>query len=56
MQPRSYKRIDHPAVGAVACPYCGALRGVPCRKKYAGPGSPYTETHAARVRKAEGKD
>lgn len=47
----------HPAVAATWCPYCNAVRGVPCRSP--GPGyqlHPYVETHLARVKLYEEKN
>lgn len=43
---------QHPAVGAVACPYCLQPKGVPCvttEKRSAGPRQA-TEAHNARVK------
>lgn len=47
-----HNSVQHPAVGQVACPYCGQPRGVPCvtTGKRALIPLQRTETHNARVR------
>lgn len=55
---RPYAPLTHPAVAAVNCPCCGALRGTPCHLTTRAPGwkfdrATYTETHTARLRAAE---
>jgi hypothetical protein len=47
-----YISMEHPAVGAVVCPYCHAPRSIPCTstgKKAVVPGQ-RNGTHLARVR------
>lgn len=46
-----HHNVQHPAVGAVACPYCGSPKGVPCvtTSKRALVPQQRTETHNARV-------
>lgn len=47
----AYRNIEHPAIAAVRCSFCGANSGAPCRKKEANQsGMPYTETHMVRVK------
>lgn len=50
-------RRDHPAVGAVACPYCDAPVGLPCSipidSKKSTNGLGRNGTHVARVRAYE---
>lgn len=55
-----YRRIDHPAVAAVACPYCQQSKGTPCVAVEANcyaptlkPKRKYVQTHIARVKKYE---
>jgi hypothetical protein len=62
-----YNGIDHKAVGEVACPYCRAIRGVPCKIKdkwsvrrqirawqgTAEPKRTYVGTHASRIKAYE---
>jgi hypothetical protein len=47
-----HHNVQHPAVGAVACPYCQQPRGVPCvtTGKRALIPLQRTETHNARVK------
>lgn len=53
-QPSKHYNMQHPAVGAVACPVCQAVPSVPCetttRARLYGE---RTETHVARVKKFE---
>lgn len=46
-----HHNMQHPAVGAVACPYCGQAAGIPCittGRRAVLPGQ-RAETHNARV-------
>jgi hypothetical protein len=54
MKHKAGRGIDSPAVAAVSCPFCGAVRGVPCRRRidHGHPFTPYVPTHQARIDKA----
>ena len=52
MRKTPYYGVQHPAVGAVACPSCGQQAGVPCIR-YQGRiviTGDYTDTHVRRVK------
>lgn len=55
--PRPYNGTDHPAIAITSCPYCESPQGTPCHAtgKRTGKFSlrRYTETHSARIKKAE---
>ena len=48
--------VNHPSVGMTYCPYCGAVRGVPCRANGQKHSGPYAKrTHMDRIRLANKK-
>jgi hypothetical protein len=50
-QPSQHYNMQHPAVGAVACPVCAVPRGVPCvTTPRALLDGQRTETHVGRVK------